>query len=125
MNLIISLFIDNSTRGKFVKALKEHKGTIDEGVLSDKLLDLAKDNINEYFTTLGVEVRKDISSKWKYKDYDKSIIDFLTSREGLDDEKSKKEFKEKIESLIDEKMDMAKDQFANTYKLSTKNVFSK
>jgi len=121
--LILSLFKDENTRHRFIEVLNEYNGDIEEETLSSKLLYLADDGIRKYFNILEGKIRDDISLNWKYKDYDKSILDFLISRESVDEESAKKEFKVKIESLVDDKMCMAQDQFANVYKLSTKTIF--
>ncbi len=125
MNLIVSLFVDKKTRDKFVEILKKYNSNIDDADLSDKLIKLARKNIGDHFKVLESKVREDISSNWKYKDYEREILDKLTSNEGLDNAESKRIFKETLDDQIDKKVGSAKDEFANVYNVSTKSIFSK
>jgi len=125
VNVILSSFIEKSTRAAFIEKLKIMKTTIDISKINkieERIYELARTSAKSYFEALEKKTKDDIVKNWKYKDYEEQIKQFLATREGLEDDDSKQQFENKIQELVKYKMQDAKTIYTNMMSLALSEI---
>lgn len=125
VNVILSSFIEKTTRSAFIEKLKIMKTTIDISKINkidQRISELARTSAKGYFEALEKKTKDDIVKNWKYKDYEEQIKQFLATREGLEDDDSKQQFENKIQDLVKYKILEAKTIYSNLLSLSLSEI---
>jgi uncharacterized membrane protein YfbV (UPF0208 family) len=121
-NLILCTLLTSNASKSFVDKVKENS-SINSELLEKAINDLAVKSLSDYFESLTDKIRNDINKNWKIMDIDESVLQFLLIREKAIDEKKQDEFCEKIDHLVKERVDKAKDIFSNIIGVKTADLF--